>query len=845
MTYQPAPDRYDSMVYRTCGRSGLQLPVLSLGLWHNFGDTTPMETQKAIVRTAFDAGITHMDLANNYGPPYGSAEINFGRILREDLAAHRDELIISSKAGWDMWPGPYGQGGGSRKYVLASLDQSLTRIGVDYVDIFYSHRFDPDTPLAETMGALAHAVRAGKALYVGISSYSAAKTREAAALLAAEGVPLLIHQPAYNLFNRWVEPELLDALEEVGAGMIAFTALAQGLLTDKYLDGIPANARVNRPGGDSFPREALSEDNLARVRALNEIAKGRGQTPRPDGLCLGPARSPRDHHPHRGAARPSRSARTWGSSPGSSSRPTSWPRSTGTRRRAASTSGRSPAPTSGREAEGRRAPTLHVPVTRPKGSRAQHPGRNTATAPVLRHTRRAGGAHPERARHMNLKAIAAVGLIAVGAGAVAITVLGVGGSQGEAVTYRTAQAALTNVQQTAAASGSLAAATVYDLAFGETPTATDGTSATSSSTSSAATAATGATTAASSNTGTGDRIVTVTWPVTAVNVSVGDLVKAGDVLAVADDTSAELAVRQAEANLAAAKAQKKTDAAGGTATSRAQAKDQVTSAKTQLSNARSSYSSTVAQNNLKLRQARQAVTDAKAQYKSRQGVGRAPADAGPGQEGHHRGRAEPGLDEAPGGGGQPPGRQPGHQREAVAGEREPQLQDRDDLRGRRDHHRRRRRDRRGRAGAGRRGGRAGDGHDHGPHRRPHHRRECRRGPGEHRDGHPAPVHPHGARRQRDRGRHPRPGRGPEGHRRHQRHRGHGDRNGHLGEPRGVHLGQLDRRQLHAWSSPWTSRRAPTAADGIGRPRPRRPPRHSPAHDEPPRRCPACPPRSRS
>ncbi len=288
------------MVYRTCGRSGLQLPVLSLGLWHNFGDTTPMETQKAIVRTAFDAGITHMDLANNYGPPYGSAEINFGRILREDLAAHRDELIISSKAGWDMWPGPYGQGGGSRKYVLASLDQSLTRIGVDYVDIFYSHRFDPDTPLAETMGALAHAVRAGKALYVGISSYSAAKTREAAALLAAEGVPLLIHQPAYNLFNRWVEPELLDALEEVGAGMIAFTALAQGLLTDKYLDGIPANARVNRPGGDSFPREALSEDNLARVRALNEIAKGRGQTPRPDGLRLGAARPPRDHHPHRG-----------------------------------------------------------------------------------------------------------------------------------------------------------------------------------------------------------------------------------------------------------------------------------------------------------------------------------------------------------------------------------------------------------------------------------------------------------------------------------------------------------------------------------------------------------------
>jgi L-glyceraldehyde 3-phosphate reductase len=266
------------MVYRTCGRSGLQLPVLSLGLWHTFGDTTPLETQKAIVRAAFDAGITHMDLANNYGPPYGTAEINFGRILREELAAHRDELIISSKAGWDMWPGPYGRGGGSRKHVLASLDQSLRRVGVDYFDIFYSHRFDIDTPLEETMGALAHAVRQGKALYVGISSYSARATREAAELLAAEGVPLLIHQPSYSLFNRWVEAELIDTLEELGAGMIAYTALAQGLLTDKYLDGIPANARVNRPGGDSFPRETLSEENLARVRALNEIARGRGQT---------------------------------------------------------------------------------------------------------------------------------------------------------------------------------------------------------------------------------------------------------------------------------------------------------------------------------------------------------------------------------------------------------------------------------------------------------------------------------------------------------------------------------------------------------------------------------------
>ena len=278
MTHQPAPGRYDAMTYRFCGRSGLRLPLLSLGLWHNFGDHTPLATQREIAFTAFDLGVTHFDLANNYGPPYGSAERNFGRILRQDLAAHRDELIISSKAGWDMWPGPYGQGGGSRKYVLASLDQSLRRVGVDYFDIFYSHRFDVDTPLEETMGALVSAVRQGKALYVGISSYSAAKTREAAALLRAEGVPLLIHQPSYNLLNRWVEPDLLDALEEVGAGMIAFTALAQGLLTDKYLHGIPENARVNRPGGDSFQRDMLNEENLARVRALNEIALRRGQS---------------------------------------------------------------------------------------------------------------------------------------------------------------------------------------------------------------------------------------------------------------------------------------------------------------------------------------------------------------------------------------------------------------------------------------------------------------------------------------------------------------------------------------------------------------------------------------
>jgi L-glyceraldehyde 3-phosphate reductase len=278
VTYLPASERYDVMTYRTCGRSGLRLPLLSLGLWHNFGDYTPMATQREIVRTAFDLGIAHFDLANNYGPPYGSAEVNFGRILREDFAAHRDEMIISSKAGWDMWPGPYGQGGGSRKCVLASLDQSLRRVGVEYFDIFYSHRFDVDTPLEETMGALATVVRQGKALYVGISSYSATKTREAAAILRSEGVPLLIHQPSYNLLNRWVEPELLDALAEVGAGMIAFTSLAQGLLTDKYLAGIPANARINRPGGDSFEREMLSEQNLARVRALNGIALRRGQT---------------------------------------------------------------------------------------------------------------------------------------------------------------------------------------------------------------------------------------------------------------------------------------------------------------------------------------------------------------------------------------------------------------------------------------------------------------------------------------------------------------------------------------------------------------------------------------
>ncbi|HVJ41096.1 MAG TPA: L-glyceraldehyde 3-phosphate reductase [Dongiaceae bacterium] len=278
MTYLAADQRYEAMTYRFCGRSGLKLPLLSLGLWHNFGDTTPLSTQREMVHAAFDLGITHFDLANNYGPPYGSAEINFGRILAEDLKAYRDELIISSKAGWDMWPGPYGQGGGSRKYVLASLDQSLKRLGLDYVDIFYSHRFDPETPLEETMGALATAVQQGKALYIGLSSYSAQKTKEAVALLKQWNIPCLIHQPSYNMLNRWVETELLDTLETLGMGCIAFTALAQGLLSDKYLNGVPQDARINRPGGGSLKQEHLSASNLARVKSLNEIARRRGQS---------------------------------------------------------------------------------------------------------------------------------------------------------------------------------------------------------------------------------------------------------------------------------------------------------------------------------------------------------------------------------------------------------------------------------------------------------------------------------------------------------------------------------------------------------------------------------------
>jgi L-glyceraldehyde 3-phosphate reductase len=275
MAYAPDETRYDRMSYRRSGRSGLKLPAISLGLWHNFGDDRPYESGRAIVRRAFDLGITHFDLANNYGPPYGSAEANFGRLLVDDLRPYRDELVISTKAGYDMWPGPYGDFG-SRKYLLSSLDQSLGRMGLDYVDIFYSHRFDPETPLEETVGALVSAVQQGKALYVGISSYSATKTREAAELLRQAGVPLLIHQPSYSMLNRWIEPDLLDALEEIGAGCIAFSPLGQGMLTDKYLGGVPEGSRATQ--GKSLSTDLLSDENLGRVRALDEIARGRGQS---------------------------------------------------------------------------------------------------------------------------------------------------------------------------------------------------------------------------------------------------------------------------------------------------------------------------------------------------------------------------------------------------------------------------------------------------------------------------------------------------------------------------------------------------------------------------------------
>jgi len=275
MSYVPDAKRYDGASFRRCGRSGIVLPPISLGLWQNFGGVNVFETGRAVIRRAFDRGVTHFDLANNYGPPYGSAEENFGEILRRDFRSHRNELLISTKAGWDMWAGPYGEGG-SRKYMLASLDESLTRMGLEYVDILYSHRPTLDVPLEETMGALAHAVRQGKALYVGISSYSPERTREAAQILKSEGVPLLIHQPSYSMLNRWVEKELLGTLEELGVGCIAFSALAQGLLTSKYLNGVPEGSRAK--DGVSFQKEFLSEENLKRVRALNEIAKGRGQS---------------------------------------------------------------------------------------------------------------------------------------------------------------------------------------------------------------------------------------------------------------------------------------------------------------------------------------------------------------------------------------------------------------------------------------------------------------------------------------------------------------------------------------------------------------------------------------
>jgi len=276
MTFLPSDKRYDTMQYNRCGRSGLKLPAISLGLWHNFGGVDTLENARAVIHRAFDLGITHFDLANNYGPPPGSAEENFGRILRQDLASYRDEMIISSKAGWGMWPGPYGDLG-SRKYLIASLDQSLKRMGLDYVDIFYHHRPDPETPLEETMGALDQIVRSGKALYVGISSYAAEQTRQAVQVLRELGTPCLIHQPSYNMFNRWIEDGLLDVLAEEGIGCIVFSPLAQGLLTGRYLEGIPADSRAGKPHGFLRPAH-VTEEKLARVRRLNEMARARGQT---------------------------------------------------------------------------------------------------------------------------------------------------------------------------------------------------------------------------------------------------------------------------------------------------------------------------------------------------------------------------------------------------------------------------------------------------------------------------------------------------------------------------------------------------------------------------------------
>jgi len=274
-TYLPSPDRYDTMQYRRCGRSGIQLPAISLGLWQNFGDDRAIDSQKAVLRRAFDRGVTHFDLANNYGPPYGGAEANFGRILREDFSSLRDELIVSTKAGWDMWPGPYGDLG-SRKYLLASLDQSLKRLGLDYVDIFYHHHFDPTTPMEESLGALDSAVRQGKALYVGISSYSDERTQQAITILRDLGTPLLIHQPSYSMLNRWIENGLLDVLDEQGVGCIAFSPLGQGLLTDKYLDGVSKDSRAAKDDS-SLAAQLLNDENLARVRGLAEIAHERGQ----------------------------------------------------------------------------------------------------------------------------------------------------------------------------------------------------------------------------------------------------------------------------------------------------------------------------------------------------------------------------------------------------------------------------------------------------------------------------------------------------------------------------------------------------------------------------------------
>ena len=274
--YQAAERRYDSVPYARCGRSGLDLPKIALGLWQNFGSQAPLEPAREMLLKSFDRGVTHFDLANNYGPEYGTAEENFGRVMASDLAPYRDELVLSTKAGYDMWPGPYGQGGGGRKYMLASLDQSLGRMGVDYVDIFYSHRFDPTTPLEETMGALTTAVDQGKALYVGISSYGPTKTREAAAILRANGTPCLIHQPSYSMLNRWIEDELLDVTDAEGMGVIVFSPLGQGMLTAKYLNGVPAESRATEDA--SLSLEFLTDENLSRIRALNEIALGRGQT---------------------------------------------------------------------------------------------------------------------------------------------------------------------------------------------------------------------------------------------------------------------------------------------------------------------------------------------------------------------------------------------------------------------------------------------------------------------------------------------------------------------------------------------------------------------------------------